>query len=186
MCGRAGGATSAGRKSICLPKRLLWPVADQQWQAWHISPDLWASRCWRVGRPVGCACYRWNCMSCVLRLCRTWWYALPPVPWRVSRTPIGEGPHFEGERYFSRALRSRHLSRSGCLCHSQSLKTINLRNALKGFMTLCKLTFGTTKNPLREYQYICLESSSKLPTNVKVPSTYASWRLLLPTLNLVH
>ena len=36
---------------------------------------------------------------------------------------------------------------------------MDLRNALVGFVKLRKLTFGTTKNPLHEYQYDRLESA---------------------------
>ena len=55
------------------------------------------------------------------------------------------------------------------VCQSQSFKTMDLRNALVGFVKLRKLTFGTTKNPLHEYQYNRLESASKLATVLKYP-----------------
>jgi len=42
---------------------------------------------------------------------------------------------------------------------------LNLRNALDNF----KLTIDTTKYFLHEYQYVCWESSSKLPTILKCP-----------------
>jgi len=47
---------------------------------------------------------------------------------------------------------------------------MDLRNALVGFVMLCKMTFGTTKNLLLESQYKRLESASKLPTILKCPS----------------
>jgi len=69
---------------------------------------------------------------------------------------------------------------------SQSFKTMELRNALVGFVMLCKLTFGTTKNPLHEYRYNRLESASKLPTILKYPIPKPVDDCWLPTINLVH
>ena len=69
-----------------------------------------------------------------------------------------------------RAFSSMIFLAAGPMCQSQSFKTMDLRNALVGFVKLRKLIFGTTKNPLHEYQYNRLESASKLPTILKWPS----------------
>jgi len=63
---------------------------------------------------------------------------------------------------------------------------MDLRNALVGFVKLCKMTFGTTKNPLLETQYNRFESASKLPTILKYPLSKLVDDCWLPKINLVH
>jgi len=63
---------------------------------------------------------------------------------------------------------------------------MDLRNAVVGFVMLCKMTFGTTKNPLLESEYKRSESASKLPTILKWPSPKLVDDCWFPIINLVH
>ena len=85
---------------------------------------------------------------------------------KVIVPPAG-GSSGEGRAFSDK--KSRRIIDTG-VCQSQSFKTMDLRNALVGFVMLCKMTFGTTKNLLLESQYNRLESASKLATILKWPS----------------